>query len=491
MLKIIAERIEKRKDEIKNKNEEYEKNKKINLILMNKNNQLEEEIEKKKLEYQQLLNDILEIKKYQKKILESKEIISEQISNDLNDIKYEKDAQLKKDEEQLIKALKNQPILLYNQPTLIGLNNIGATCFMNATLQCLSQTEELSNYFLNEKNLSRIMKNNIEMKNHNDAQLSPQYLILIKELWSTKGTKSYSPYNFRNMVEIMNPLFKEGQAGDSKDFIIFILEQLHKELKLPIQKNILNNLNANQPLNQYDQNNAFIHFFNQFQKETSIISDLFFGFNETNNICQNCKNNCNLKGQNIPICYGYNIFNCLIFPLEEIKNRKNMNMIYFGMQMNQNNRVSINECFEFNQKSDSFTGQNQIYCNLCKQNSDSMYSSRIFINPNILILILNRGKNNVHDVKLDFTEKIDITQFVLQKESPQILYCLYGVITHIGQSGPNAHFIASCKSPVDGKWYRYNDAIVSPITNFINDVLEFGTPYILFYRKINNNTNNK
>ena len=79
----------------------------------------------------------------------------------------------------------------------------------------------------------------------------------------------------------------------------------------------------------------------------------------------------------------------------------------------------------------------------------------------------------------------------MQKESPQILYCLYGVITHIGQSGPNAHFIASCKSPVDNNWYRYNDAIVSPITNFISDVLEFGTPYILFYRKINNNANNK
>ena len=35
---------------------------------------------------------------------------------------------------------------------LIGLNNIGATCFMNSTLQCLSQTKALTNYFLKEKN---------------------------------------------------------------------------------------------------------------------------------------------------------------------------------------------------------------------------------------------------------------------------------------------------------------------------------------------------
>ena len=42
-----------------------------------------------------------------------------------------------------------------------------------------------------------------------------------------------------NIVEIMNPLFKAGQAGGAKDFITFILEQLHKELKRPINSSII------------------------------------------------------------------------------------------------------------------------------------------------------------------------------------------------------------------------------------------------------------
>ena len=67
--------------------------------------------------------------------------------------------------------------------------------------------------------------------------------------------------------------------------------------------------------------------------------------------------------------------------------------------------------------------------------------------------------------------------------SKKIIYSLYGVVTHIGQSGPNAHFIASCKSPVDGKWYRYNDAIVNMITDVKKEIIDFGTPYILFYQK--------
>ena len=99
-----------------------------------------------------------------------------------------------------------------------------------------------------------------------------------------------------------------------------------------------------------------------------------------------------------------------------------------------------------------------------------------------MILILNRGKNNIYKIKLDFAETIDISPFVINKNISQV-YNLYGVITHLGESGPNAHFVASCKSPIDGNWYRYNDAIVSPITNIQNEVFNFGIPYILFYQK--------
>ena len=362
---------------------------------------------------------------------------------------------------------------------LIGLNNIGATCFMNSTLQCLSQTKDLTNYFLDKKNEKNIKENNIHKQNPNDLQLSPIYLELVQKLWEKNGPKSYSPNNFMNMVEMMNPLFKQGQAGDSKDFIIFILEQLHKELKKSVKHNNMNNINVNQPLNQYDKKNAFSHFFGAFQEECSIISDIFFGISESTNECLNCKNFYNLQHQNNPICYNYQIFNCLIFPLEEVKNMKNKQNNFI---MNQNNVVTLYECFNYYQRKELFTGQNQNYCNLCHKLSDAIYTSKIFSSPNVLVLILNRGKGNIYDVKLLFNEKIDISPFVLSKDKNGQIYELYGVITHIGKSGPNAHFVASCRN-VDNKWYRFNDAIVSPITNLQKEVIEFGTPYILFYKK--------
>ena len=112
------------------------------------------------------------------------------------------------------------PISFYDSPTLIGLNNFGATCFMNATLQCLSQTKDLTSYFLKKKN-KELIRNN-KNKNRNSDQLCPVYLDLIEKLWGhPEGPKSFSPKDFRTLVEKMNSLFKQGQAGDSKDFIIF------------------------------------------------------------------------------------------------------------------------------------------------------------------------------------------------------------------------------------------------------------------------------
>ena len=96
---------------------------------------------------------------------------------------------------------------------------------------------------------------------------------------------------------------------------------------------------------------------------------------------------------------------------------------------------------------------------------------------------MNRGKGNIFDVKLEFPQNIDIADFVILKDKPRITYNLYGVVTHIGESGPYAHFVASCKSPVDGLWYRFNDGLVSPINDFQKEVHDYYNPYILFYQK--------
>ena len=72
----------------------------------------------------------------------------------------------------------------------IGLGNIGATCYMNATLQCLSHTIKLANYFLNKKKEKKIKQKNF----------SREFLEIIKRLWleSYNNNKTYyEPYSFK------------------------------------------------------------------------------------------------------------------------------------------------------------------------------------------------------------------------------------------------------------------------------------------------------
>ena len=105
--------------------------------------------------------------------------------------------------------------------------------------------------------------------------------------------------------------------------------------------------------------------------------------------------------------------------------------------------------------------------------------SKIFSSLYILILILNRGKGNEFDCDVDFKEKIDIKKYIDKNNRNNCPneYELIGVISHLGESSMNGHFIADYKH-FDGKWYCFNDSSVPPIYKYSQK----GTPYILFYQ---------
>jgi ubiquitin C-terminal hydrolase len=147
--------------------------------------------------------------------------------------------------------------------------------------------------------------------------------------------------------------------------------------------------------------------------------------------------------------------------------------------------VTLENCFENYQIEEKLIGQNQIYCNDCKHLSNATTGNKIYTSPEVLTIILNRGKGLEFDVNFEYPLNLDIDKFVLDKSQTNNKYELICVLTHLGPSGMAGHFIAFCKSPVDQNWYCYNDAMVSQCDDprYQNNNEIEGIPYVLFYQK--------
>ena len=350
---------------------------------------------------------------------------------------------------------------------LRGLGNIGATCYMNATLQCLSNTEQLTNYFFKEF---------FYIKEDASKKISNEYYKVLENLWDSKKTKNYyEPNDFKKILSEENPLFSGNNANDSKDLLNFLLERLHKELnsKLEDKKDKNYEISIQVQLNEELTKNLFFEEFkNNFR---SIISHLFYFTVETTAKCCGCKN----------IKYNFQVNSFIEFPLEEINkylySQKRLNSLVNNDGSNPD--VNIYDCFDFYQKVDLMTGDNQMYCNICNNSFDSFYGVSIYVLSQYLVINLNRGKNAAYQCRVTFPEELDLTQFVTYKEL-NTKFELYAVICHIGPSSMSGHFVAYCKNRMDHKWYLYNDAIVT-LCETPNEYKKH-MPYILFYQSKNN-----
>jgi len=344
---------------------------------------------------------------------------------------------------------------------LIGLNNIGATCYMNSTLQCLSNTEELTYYFLNKFKYD---------PNNNNKIMSNTYYNLILNLWNKdNNNKSFSPNDFKEKLSQENPLFKGIAANDSKDLIQFLIERFHKELNIINNDNNFNNdYNQNDQLNEQKMKELFM---NEFEiNYNSIISDLFYGILEIKSQCQGCKS----------IKYNFQVYSFIEFPLEKV----NQFCFNVGRKINNNNKnpdIDLYECFEYYRSQELMTGDNRMYCNICNNTCDSLYENSLYSTPKYLIINLNRGRGAVYECNVIFPDVLELHDFVSDKNG-NVNYELYAVICHIGPSSMSGHFVAYCKNRMNKKWYLYNDAFVTLCEN--NNEYQKGMPYILFYQNL-------
>ena len=386
----------------------------------------------------------------QNNLLNNNQIRSKGISID-----YEKEIEKNAKENFKVYFYENFEIEYY--PTK-GLNNVGLTCYMNSTLQCLLHIPELTNFFINAYIEFSNKYEKMIQKTETKGKISKEYKALLNEIFSNSRNffgfdSSVSPKKFNDLISRLNPQFSKYQSNDAKDLIIYLLQEMHEELNYFGGKK----LQKIPQCNQLDESDSFKFFYEVNSKMNfSIISYLFWGIVKQTTICKVCKST----------LFNFQYFQYLSFPLYRYANTK-FN-IYKGL------KDYIAE--------EILTGDNQFYCQKCQNLRDAKIFSKIYYTSPYLLINLDYGKNKIYIPKeIDYGSIIILSKEFLEIKAGEITYNLIAVSSHIGSSGNSGHYITYCRDIKSDSWYKFNDSSVSKCD--FENTKEY-SPYLLLFKKV-------
>ncbi|XP_032357687.1 ubiquitin carboxyl-terminal hydrolase 31 isoform X2 [Etheostoma spectabile] len=134
-------------------------------------------------------------------------------------------------------------------PGVAGLKNHGNTCFMNAILQCLSNTELFAEYLAleqfkgaettssNDKSKSNGLLVQKKGSQHEAGEVTEQLSGLVRALWTFEYTPQHSR-DFKNVVSKSALQFKGNSQHDAQEFLLWLLDRVHEDLNHIIHPDI-------------------------------------------------------------------------------------------------------------------------------------------------------------------------------------------------------------------------------------------------------------
>ncbi len=165
---------------------------------------------------------------------------------------------------------------------LCGSINLGNTCYLNSSIACLSNCYELTYYFLSKKFKNDINKSN---KEGTKGNLANEWYDLLKQYWKTK--KSYgNPSALKKVIGNKINNFKGHNQQDANEFMIYFLDIINEDLNR-ISKKYYKEIDE-QKEDETDDECALRFWTYNYQRNDSIITDLFTGLFKCTVKCPNC-----------------------------------------------------------------------------------------------------------------------------------------------------------------------------------------------------------
>ncbi|KAG2469983.1 UBP2 hydrolase, partial [Polypterus senegalus] len=339
---------------------------------------------------------------------------------------------------------------------LVGLRNLGNTCFMNSILQCLSNTRDLRDYCLQNSH-RRDLNNN----SRSNTALMEEFAKLIQTLWTSSGSEAVSPSEFKTQIQKYAPRFVGYNQQDAQEFLRFLLDGLHNEVNRVMvrPKAIMEDLD-----HLTDDEKGKRMWKKYLEREDSRIVDLFVGQLKSSLTCNECG-------------YCSTVFD----PFWDLS---------LPIAKKGYGEVSLMDCIRLFTKEDVLDGDEKPTCYRCKARRKCTKKFTIQRFPKILVLRIlleylfrilpvlsnmfsaGRWCKKFADLKrfsearirmsklstfVNFPLKdLDLREFA-SENSIHAVYNLCAVSNHSGTT-MGGHYTAYCRSPASGEWYTFNDS---------------------------------
>ena len=340
---------------------------------------------------------------------------------------------------------------------IVGIANVGNTCYANAAIQLLRHCPEWSSFCL-----QGLAEKEVADPSSNPAKVLTAYLDIIKPLWAGSHASYIQPAGFwQIMTEVLRGTIYEDFLRriphDAHEFLTWFLDQQYmatqKERNFTIKD--ANNVND---ANETIAREAVKAWIDSFKKTYSPLTDLCFGLMLQKMTCHGCGN--------------------------ETRSWETFNMLKIkpGVADEDN---SLQGMLNREMEEEKIT---DYACDKCKERGSVVRSHAIWRLPRNLFVVLKRfnfnGTKNPVPLNYDGGEVSFKDAFAPQ--SPEIsknfTYELFGSVDHHG-SHMGGHYTCQAISPLSQKWWLYDDESVYPMES-----PKFGpSTYILGYKLRTNN----
>ena len=333
-----------------------------------------------------------------------------------------------------------------------GFHNLGNTCFLNSTLQCLAYCPPFCQLLIAIPRVDDAPKNSLGHKINQGKVFTHMMASLFRRVHNPDNTKgALSPRKIVSALPLLGSgstrrngyKFRPGRQEDAHEFLVHLLDAMNDgELRDA-------GINANKsgwrdrlPVPRLD--------------ETTFVHRIFGGYLRSQVRCTDCG-------------YRSNTYD----PFLDL-----------SLEISRNSCHSLSSAFNEFTRKETLDSQNRWKCSGCKKRVCATKQLTVFRPPLALCVQLKRFKFGGSQYGGKISKAIE---FPAQLQLPlsdgrSCGYVLTGIVIHIGSGASSGHYTACVQRPSsngDRKWFHMNDSFVQPVSE--QQVLRQQNAYVLMY----------